>query len=338
MPPVPSAGRLAAAVALQDSALELGRGELQPGSAPAQRVLTVLSALVPGCAAAVECWDPVRDRHATVASVGYVPEALAAVEAGFHTDPLFEVLRAGRRPLRVSDVAPDDRHGPMFDQVIRPLRYSDGVSVCLSVGSRYVGSVHASTTATAVDDEAVALLRLLAADLAVLVDPLGGQPLPSPDGGGVLAWRVDDGAVVPLTPDARPELLAAGAPMAAALHPLAWPSRLGRHLLAVIGGSVLAVEARPSGSWVVVEHRPATAPAGLSLRELEVLAALADGATNRMTARTLGVSERTVGSHVEHVLGKLGVGNRAAAAAFAVRIGLVHLPAPARAPQVTGSG
>lgn len=65
----------------------------------------------------------------------------------------------------------------------------------------------------------------------------------------------------------------------------------------------------------------------MSLRELEVLAALAGRATNRMTARTLGMSERTVGSHVEHVLRKLGVGNRAAAAACAVGVGLVHVPA-----------
>jgi DNA-binding CsgD family transcriptional regulator len=142
----------------------------------------------------------------------------------------------------------------------------------------------------------------------------------------VLAWRVDDGAVVALSPDARCELLARGAPLTSLLHPSRWSSRLGQHLLVVAGSALLAVEARPSGSWVVVEHRPAAAPAGLSLRELEVLAALAGGATNRMTARALGMSERTVGSHVEHLLRKLGVGNRAAATAVAVRLGLVHVP------------
>ena len=68
------------------------------------------------------------------------------------------------------------------------------------------------------------------------------------------------------------------------------------------------------------------APCGLSLRELEVLAALASGATNRMVARSLGVTERTVATHVEHLLTKLGVGNRAGAAAFAVEVGLVRVP------------
>ena len=171
------------------------------------------------------------------------------------------------------------------------------------------------------------MLQLVAADLAALVDPLAGLPLPDAgNGDGVLAWQVDGGAVVALSPQARCELLAPGAPLTGLLHPSRWTSRLGRHLLVVAGSSLLAVEARPSGSWVVVEHRPAAAPAGLSLRELEVLAALADGATNRMAARALGLSDRTVGSHVEHLLRKLGVGNRAAATAFAVRLGLVHVP------------
>jgi DNA-binding CsgD family transcriptional regulator len=325
---VPTGSRMAAALAVRESAEALGAGELPFGPGRAQGVLAAIETLVPCCGAAVQRWDPVQGRHETLASSGYVGEVLAAIETGFHTDPLFAVLRARRRPLRVSDVAPADRRGPMFDQVIRPLRYSDGVSVCLCAGTRYVGSVHASTTGTIVDDEAVGLLQLLTADLAALVDPLGGSPLPAGGvGDGVLAWRPDDGVCVPLTPDARCELLAPPAPLAGLLHPQRWPSRLGRHLLVVAGSSVLAVEARPSGSWVVVEHRPAAAPAGLSLRELEVLAALAGGATNRMTARALGLSERTVGSHVEHLLLKLGVGNRAAAAAFAVRIGLVHLAA-----------
>jgi DNA-binding CsgD family transcriptional regulator len=320
--------RLAAAVAVRERAEALGWGELHPGPSLAGGVLDTLAVLVPSDAAAVERWDPVRGRHETVASVGYGAEALAAVETAFHTDPLFPVVRTRGRPLRVSDVPPADRTGPMFDRVIRPLHFADGLSFCLSTGSRYVGAVHASTSVRAVDDESVALLRLVAADLAALVDPLGGLPLTAPtDGGAALAWRPGDGTVVALGPGARAELVAGPSPLAALLHPARWPSRLGRHLLVVAGSSLLAVEARPSGSWVVVEHRPAAAPCGLSLRELEVLAALAGGATNRMAARVLGMSERTVGSHVEHLLRKLGVGNRAAAAAFAVGVGLVRVPA-----------
>lgn len=66
----------------------------------------------------------------------------------------------------------------------------------------------------------------------------------------------------------------------------------------------------------------AAVAAGLTLRELEVLTELGSGATNRQIARTLGISERTVGVHVGNVLSKLHVRNRTEAARRAVDLGL----------------
>jgi len=65
-------------------------------------------------------------------------------------------------------------------------------------------------------------------------------------------------------------------------------------------------------------------PAGLSPRELEVLALLAEGHTNRQIAEALTISERTVINHVTHILTKLDVTSRAAATAYAFRHGLVE--------------
>ena len=62
---------------------------------------------------------------------------------------------------------------------------------------------------------------------------------------------------------------------------------------------------------------------GLSPRELDVLALLADGRTNREIAGALFISEKTVSVHVSRILAKLGAGNRAEAAAIAHRLGLV---------------
>lgn len=322
-------GRLAAALAVRDAADAVARGEGPADRADA--VLTALFSVVSPCAAAVERWDPVRGRHETVASAGYRDEALGVMEALFHEDPRFPVVRLGGRPLRVRDIDPAERRGPMFEQVILPARFTDGVSLCLTTGGRYVGSVHASTSSGGVDDESTAVLRLLSADLTSLVDPLDGIPVPvaSPDA-GAFAWSPADGRALALTPSARPALVSG--PLADLLTPARWPSRLGRHLLVVQGGELLAVEARPAGRWVVVEHRPAMAPAGLSLRELEVLALVATGATNRMVARSLGVGERTVATHVEHLLTKLDAGNRAGAVAFAVTAGLVRMPAMTSCP------
>jgi DNA-binding CsgD family transcriptional regulator len=64
------------------------------------------------------------------------------------------------------------------------------------------------------------------------------------------------------------------------------------------------------------------APHRLTSRELEVLVLLADGRSNRAIADTLSLSERTVENHVQHLLTKLDLDSRAAAAAWAVRHGL----------------
>ncbi len=60
----------------------------------------------------------------------------------------------------------------------------------------------------------------------------------------------------------------------------------------------------------------------LTAREHEVLREIAAGHTNRMIADSLSISERTVEVHVSHILTRLDVESRSAAAAWAVRNGL----------------
>jgi len=63
-------------------------------------------------------------------------------------------------------------------------------------------------------------------------------------------------------------------------------------------------------------------PAGLTARELEVLALLAKGLRNAAIALQLVVSEKTVDRHVSAILRKLDVRTRGEAAAEAARLGL----------------
>jgi DNA-binding CsgD family transcriptional regulator len=72
----------------------------------------------------------------------------------------------------------------------------------------------------------------------------------------------------------------------------------------------------------------------LSSRERDVLNLLATGKSNREIARQLFLSEKTIEHHVTHIYTKLDVSNRATAAAFAVRHGLVRgePPMPASPP------
>jgi HD-GYP domain-containing protein (c-di-GMP phosphodiesterase class II) len=59
-------------------------------------------------------------------------------------------------------------------------------------------------------------------------------------------------------------------------------------------------------------------PAGLTVREVEVLRLLARGWTNRRVAGHLSISPKTVGRHVENIYLKAGVSTRAGAALFAM--------------------
>lgn len=90
--------------------------------------------------------------------------------------------------------------------------------------------------------------------------------------------------------------------------------------------AVLAADGRPS--------RPSRQllPAGLTAREADVVALLAQGLPNKVIAGRLGISAKTVGNHLEHAYVKLGVTNRAGATMQAMRLGLLDRVAPSSAP------
>ena len=72
------------------------------------------------------------------------------------------------------------------------------------------------------------------------------------------------------------------------------------------------------------DARAAGAHAGnLSPRELEVLRLVASGKTNKVIAKQLFLSEKTVDRHVSNIFAKVNVASRAAATAFAYQHGLV---------------
>ena len=61
----------------------------------------------------------------------------------------------------------------------------------------------------------------------------------------------------------------------------------------------------------------------LTAREVEVLAGIADGGTNRTVAQALVISEATVKTHLLHIYSKLGVRDRAAAVRVAYERGVL---------------
>jgi DNA-binding CsgD family transcriptional regulator/tetratricopeptide (TPR) repeat protein len=80
------------------------------------------------------------------------------------------------------------------------------------------------------------------------------------------------------------------------------------------------VRGLPRGPRPQTRHNPA----GLTARELEVLACLTEGLRNAQIAQRLVVSEKTVDHHVSAVLRKLDVRSRGEAGAAALRLGLTQ--------------
>jgi DNA-binding CsgD family transcriptional regulator len=91
--------------------------------------------------------------------------------------------------------------------------------------------------------------------------------------------------------------------------------KMGRHdadaVEAVLGAAGHRVVRRREG------------PAGLTLREVEILRLVARGLSNKEIARALFISAKTVANHVEHIYFKIDASTRAGAGLFAMRHGLL---------------
>jgi HD-GYP domain-containing protein (c-di-GMP phosphodiesterase class II) len=80
--------------------------------------------------------------------------------------------------------------------------------------------------------------------------------------------------------------------------------------------AVLAASGQPG-------HRSPSAPAGLTPREMEVLALAARGLTTKHIAHVLGMAPKTAGNHIERIYTKIDASSRAEATLFAMRNGIV---------------
>jgi DNA-binding CsgD family transcriptional regulator len=72
-------------------------------------------------------------------------------------------------------------------------------------------------------------------------------------------------------------------------------------------------------------QRAETTDSTLTRRELEVLALVAEGASNKLIARRLGISVHTAKFHVGSLIDKLEATGRTDAVAQAARLGVIHL-------------
>ena len=91
---------------------------------------------------------------------------------------------------------------------------------------------------------------------------------------------------------------------------------------------VRLVPAGEAADVVLVPPQPSARPdpdAALTPREREVLELMAEGASNKMIARALGISVHTAKFHVGSVIDKLDATGRTDAVAQAARLGVIRL-------------
>ncbi|GAA3184781.1 MULTISPECIES: helix-turn-helix transcriptional regulator [Streptomyces] len=290
-----------------------GRGEM-PVDAPLRSVRDTLGF---DCAALVTSRlpHPGGATHTAVANLGYPAETLAYITATYsRTCPVHQLaLRRGTH-LRFADVPFDIRETRTYRDAILPNDFREGLTLPLpppAAGAPNPGFLAMSSRhATPLDDASCLALTMLSHDLAALLDP-GAEA--DDTAAEVVLWvsqdlveiRTGDLGRVPLT---RTELhLAVQAAVAATAD------RTGFHHRAADGNWWRIDAVRRADAVLLRIGRTAT-PGRLTSRELDVVGLVARGWPNERISQALGITVRTVRSHIESSLLKLGCPNRTALA------------------------
>ena len=301
-------------------------------------LLDRLRQVFPCDASFVALLHPDRREHLYLVRNGYDDRACAYLDsAEFRTDVELCGGRPTRPPGRLWDLPGPPDEVEAWVEYLAPAGFRDGIGVGLfTPDGRYLGVVCLYIVrAVPPTDAARDLIGALAPLMAHAVDPMRSVS-------AVAATVADAVAGVVVTPTGT-ALPLPGLPP----HPLL---TTGSGLVRVATGQLSGGSAHvaflcretaaadPDGSLrvtalsapieppyyfaAVVTVGPPGDLHGLTRRELEVLGLLVEGWPNRAIALDLGITERTVAAHVEHILAKLDVTSRTVAAVSALRLGL----------------
>ena len=322
---------LAEARALAECAFAAGASR---GNEAAIEVLRALQAVTHHDAAAVLAWDPFERTHRVVGNLGYDESTLDGLGDRYAESEPHARMRHDRLPLRIDDLPYDYRATEMYHQVIEPAGFGDGMTAVLFAGDGgYSGMIHLSAERRETFHERYrSLIAALAPSLGEMANLRRYRSTAASAGENSRANLVDHAGRVWPVDQYPPTLCATHANFARfASHFLAtsapsacgvWPSNTG--WLSVQVERVRDPMLEDAVALLIIET-PWEAPYGLSARELDVLNGLAQGASNQRIASERAISVRTVTTHVERILVKLGQESRAGAASKASREGLLRL-------------
>ncbi|MET4427980.1 DNA-binding CsgD family transcriptional regulator [Mycolicibacterium sp. 624] len=310
-------------------------------SAPAQdranAVLDELTNVFPYAAAQIAAWDDRASTHVTVASRGYTAYMRSALNGPvYRNDKVWPVLERQHDATFWRDCPFDRRESEFYVKAIEPNGFKEGATMLLrGTHGAYLGMFTVNLeSATAPGEFEQQMLEIVGSGLVPLVDRLAAArqfaALIAPNQ-CCAALDYARGWVLLTGDDLPPPALleAATDALRAAQRPVrfTWIDDVrGRRSRKGDPVGVSLIPLHDANYSALLCWQPMTLPYGLTRRELDVLAGLTAGLSNGEIANQLSTSTRTVTTHVEHILAKLTVGTRTAAALLADREGLVTLP------------
>lgn len=304
----------------------------------AEALLEQLRRVVPFQAARIGLLDPERGAPASLASQGY-DDAVSAYYDSPAVVEEFELLGLDRSrpPILIRDlpVSPAEVHG--WAQFLQPAGFREGLAVGLfTADGRHLGVLGLNTDTEAhPTDAARDLIGRLAPMIAYAVDPMRSivavAELVHDATAGIVLTRAGNTLPVPGLPthsllsQDSPLLAVVAQQLAGAPHHMSFlcPYSEQEDLDSHVRVTVLPCAPQPGYclAAIVVMSRPG-ALYGLTPRELAILGLLVEGWSNQRIAAALCITARTVATHVEYVLAKLGAQSRALAAVRALNQGL----------------
>ena len=296
----------------------------------AASALQELHQLVPFDAAEVGTLDPFTGEVSLLTGDGYSSEVLTGLHSQAFLDLMYALdLPDTGRPTRMKDLPGDPLDNWAVSEMLLPAGYREGMTMALRTSDgRFVGTINLSTTSSDhPSDLAKDAIAQLCVALGNMVDP--GQSsrwITTLLGSGSTAIGLNalgDTVAIPgvfghplLSSGSELIRVAQRSSVRGAWGTFMWPDDDDWYRVRV-------VPCRGDEVLTSVVSLDSTDIGPLTRRELEVLTLAAEGLSNHEIAEALVISDRTVATHVEHVLDKLEAPNRAAAAAYALREGYI---------------
>jgi DNA-binding CsgD family transcriptional regulator len=303
----------------------------------AEALLNALRRIVPFQASVIYLVDSER-RGRELFVEGYDQAVREYISSAAHTAEI-ELLGLDRKTeaLRLSDMPVPREKIPSWREYLGPAGFREGLGVGLFArDGRHLGVLGLNTdTDRHPTEDARDLIGMLAPTIANAVDPLRSiatvAAIVEGAEAGIVLTRAGSTEPLPGLP-AHPLLDIGSEVLAVAAERLAAGRVYSSFLCPYSAGMVLVTMlACPSDSphdlVAVVLISPPADLRGLTRRELEVLGLLVEGWPNHRIAAAMVVAQRTVNSHLEHILAKLSVPSRTLAAIRALRFGL-YVPRP----------